>query len=86
MGSPLTYVDSRLLLQNPHVFEILRREVNTVAGHDKAITRAHIQRMPYLQSILKESKGFKVGPFPHMLKSEFSTSTVPASTNQHPLL
>ena len=47
---------SRLLLRHPIVFEKLRGEVTSVLGDDKDITRAHIQRMPYLHIVLKESK------------------------------
>ena len=32
--------------------------MTSVLGDDKDITRAHIQRMPYLQVVLKESKPF----------------------------
>ena len=34
----------------------LRSEIECVVGEDKDITRAYIQRMPYLQNVIKESK------------------------------
>ena len=34
----------------------LRGEIGSVLGQDKDITRAYIQRMPYLQHVIKESE------------------------------
>ncbi len=47
---------SRLLVRYPDVLKKLRSEIDSVLGQDKDVTRAYIQRMPYLQNILKESK------------------------------
>ncbi|OBT63865.1 hypothetical protein VE03_06632 [Pseudogymnoascus sp. 23342-1-I1] len=44
-----------LLLRNPNVLETLRREIDTVVGSEKDITRAHIQQMPYLHNVLQET-------------------------------
>lgn len=43
-------------MRYPEVLEKLRKEVESVLGQDKDVTRAYIQRMPYLQNILKESE------------------------------
>jgi len=40
----------------PEALKKLRIEVNSVLGQEINITRAHIQRLPYLQNVLKESK------------------------------
>lgn len=47
---------SRLLVRYPHVLKKLRVEVESVLGQDTNVTRAYIQRMPYLQHVIKESK------------------------------
>lgn len=46
---------SRLLLRNSTIFERLRTEIDSVVAKEQDITRAHIQRMPYLHNILQES-------------------------------
>ena len=58
-------MSSRLLLRNSDVLERLRREIETVVGDEKDITRAHIQRMPYLHNVLKESEKFTPYSQPH---------------------
>ncbi|KAL2049643.1 hypothetical protein ABVK25_010103 [Lepraria finkii] len=45
----------RLLVRYPNVLKKLRSEVESVLGQDKDVTRAYIQRMPYLQMVLKET-------------------------------
>ncbi|KAL2037979.1 hypothetical protein N7G274_009198 [Stereocaulon virgatum] len=45
----------RLLVRHPDVLKKLRIEVESIIGRDEDITRAYIQRMPYLQNILKET-------------------------------
>ncbi|CAG8975457.1 hypothetical protein HYALB_00004771 [Hymenoscyphus albidus] len=45
-----------LLLGNPKILECLRREIDTVVGDEKEVTRVHIQQMPYLRNVLQESK------------------------------
>ena len=47
---------SRLLVRHPHVLIKLRDEIESVLGQDKEVTRAYIQRMPYLQHVIKESR------------------------------
>ena len=47
---------SRLLVRHPHVLKKLRGEIGSVLGQDKDVTRAYIQRMPYLHHVIKESK------------------------------
>ncbi|PMD38765.1 putative cytochrome P450 alkane hydroxylase [Hyaloscypha variabilis F] len=44
-----------LLLRNPNVLKALGHEIDTVVGREKDITRAHIQQMPYLHNVLKET-------------------------------
>ncbi|KAL9074390.1 MAG: hypothetical protein Q9157_004417 [Trypethelium eluteriae] len=45
----------RLLLRNPIVLSRLRCEIDNTVGSEKNITRAHIQRMPYLHNVIKET-------------------------------
>ena len=56
---PYKWTCSRLLVRYPHVLKKLRAEVESVLGQDKDVTRAYIQRMPYLQHVIKESKQTK---------------------------
>ena len=44
------------MLQYPQTLAKVRKEVLEVIGTEANITRAQIQRMPYLQHVLKESK------------------------------
>ena len=43
-------------MRYPDVLTKLRREVDDVLGDEQSVTRAHIQRMPYLHNVLKESR------------------------------
>ncbi|KAL8734372.1 MAG: hypothetical protein Q9166_001570 [cf. Caloplaca sp. 2 TL-2023] len=45
----------RLLVRYPSALERLRKEIEGVLGKDKDVTRASIQRMPYLHNVLKET-------------------------------
>lgn len=42
-------------MRNPAVLDKLRSEVSVVLGKDKNITRTHVQRMPYLHNVIKET-------------------------------
>ena len=77
---------SLLLLRNPRALELLRHEIDTIVGHEKEITRAHIQRMSYLHNVLKESKKLNITHECAFTKTTHSTPIVPSSPNQHPLL
>lgn len=52
------------------MFDSLRQEIETVIGSETDISRAHIQRMPYLHKVLKESKQFYLVIIVHSLKHE----------------
>lgn len=56
---------SRLLVRHPEVLKRLRGEIKSVLGEDKDITRAYIQRMAYLQNVIKESTCFTRAPRRH---------------------
>ncbi|KAF6231018.1 hypothetical protein HO173_010718 [Letharia columbiana] len=53
-AATMSYV-FRLLVRHPHVLKKLRGEIESVLGQDNNITRAYIQRMPYLQHVIKET-------------------------------
>ncbi|KAI9652536.1 MAG: hypothetical protein M1831_006727 [Alyxoria varia] len=44
-----------LLVRHPEALDKLRSEIDSVLGEDKNVTRAYLQRMPYLQNVLKET-------------------------------
>ncbi|KJX99949.1 cytochrome P450 alkane hydroxylase like protein [Zymoseptoria brevis] len=45
----------RLLTRHPEKLQILRAEISDVLGNDLVITRAKVQRMHYLQSVIRET-------------------------------
>ncbi|GIZ49188.1 hypothetical protein CKM354_001222300 [Cercospora kikuchii] len=45
----------RLLIRHPEKLQKLRAEVEEILGDDTIITRAKIQRMPYLHNVIKET-------------------------------
>jgi hypothetical protein len=47
---------SRFLTRHPSALQKLRNVIRTVLGQERATTRAHIQRMPYLHVVINESK------------------------------
>lgn len=53
-AATMSYV-FRLLVRHPRVLKKLRSEIESVLGQDKDITRAYVQRMPYLQHVVKET-------------------------------
>ncbi|KAL6719085.1 hypothetical protein ACLMJK_003320 [Lecanora helva] len=53
-AATMSYV-LRLLVRHPRVLKKLRSEIGHVVGQDKDITRAYIQRMPFLQNVIKET-------------------------------
>ena len=79
--SRLTMNHRRLLVQNPTVLMKLREEVIAVAGNDKDVTRSHIQRMTYLQQVLKES-GLPSELYRILLSSFRSASALPSSATE----
>ncbi|MCJ1377635.1 hypothetical protein MMC17_000730 [Xylographa soralifera] len=53
-AATMSYV-FRLLVRYPKVLKKLRNEMESVLGQDKDVTRAYIQRMPYLHNVIKET-------------------------------
>lgn len=47
---------SRLLVRHPDTMHRLRKEVYSVMGKSDQPAREHIRRMPFLASVIKESK------------------------------
>ncbi len=75
-------------MRHPKVLDMLRGEIDSVADRDKNITRAYIQRMPYLQNVIKESESCrsKTQPYPSKAELKCSTSTLPAGASQYSVL
>ncbi|MCJ1437308.1 hypothetical protein MMC27_006694 [Xylographa pallens] len=53
-AATMSYV-FRLLIRHPNVLKKLRVEIKSILGQDKNVTRAYIQRMPYLHNVIKET-------------------------------
>lgn len=41
--------------ENPEILQRLRNEIDSVVGDSPAVTAAHLEAMPYLRAVLKES-------------------------------
>lgn len=50
------YRFSRLLVRHPDTMDRLRKEVYSVIGKSDQPARKHIRRMPFLVSVIRESK------------------------------
>ena len=48
--------DSFLLVRHPPVLKRLHEEINSITEDDVELTKAHIQKMPFLRCVLNESK------------------------------
>jgi len=55
-GNLLSNIVSYLLVRHPSTLKRLRQEIHSIADNGQGVTRAQINKMPYLKCVLNESK------------------------------